>query len=86
MNEACNFEEVSKKVLVVLKLINPSYEYEKSHDFFEDHFLDSMDVVRLIASLDSLFDINIISEDIIPENIKSISAICNLVNRYQYES
>lgn len=74
------------KVLGILSLINSSYDYQASLDFFDDHFLDSMDVIRLITHLDASFDINIVSEDIVPENLRSVDAICNLVNRYKYEN
>jgi acyl carrier protein len=74
------------KVIDILALINPLYDYQKSLDFFEDHFLDSMDVIRLITHLDISFDINILSEDIIPQNLKSVDAICDLINQYKYEN
>jgi acyl carrier protein len=79
-------EAVRLKVLGILTLINSSCDYQASFDFFDDHFLDSMDVIRLITNLDASFDINIVSEDIVPENLRSVDAICNLVNRYKYEN
>jgi acyl carrier protein len=86
MDRSSNIEMMRSKVIDILALINPLYDYQKSLDFFEDHFLDSMDVIRLITHLDISFDINILSEDIIPQNLKSVDAICDLINQYKYEN
>lgn len=71
-----------KTVLEVLKGIRPEFDFATSEDFFADGMLDSFDVITLISELDQNYGISIAGTDILPENVRSIAAITNLLKKY----
>ena len=44
--------------------------------------LDSFDIIVIISELEEKFDIVIDGDQILPENLDSIDAITNLVNKF----
>ncbi|MBO6292395.1 MAG: acyl carrier protein [Selenomonas sp.] len=70
------------KLLEMLQEIHPQFDYEKSEDFFEDGFLDSFDLTRLIAALEDGFDISIGGDELSSENFKNLEAIAGLLARH----
>jgi len=72
---------MEKTVLDMLKNIQPTYNFEDDVDFIEQSYLDSFDVVTLIAELEEHFSVSISALDIIPENFVSVKSICDLVHR-----
>lgn len=77
---------MNDKILAMLKELQPSYDFEDGNDFIENGYLDSFDVVQLVASLEDEFDILISALDIVPENFGSVQAICALVTRSEKRS
>ena len=71
-----------KTVLEVLKGIRPEFDFTTSEDFIADGMLDSFDVVTLINELDSRYGISIAGTDILPENVRNIAAIEQLLHKY----
>jgi len=71
-----------KTVLEVLKGVRPEFDFSTSEDFFADGMLDSFDVITLISELDQNYGISIEGTDILPENIKNLSAIATLLKKY----
>jgi acyl carrier protein len=71
-----------KTVVEILKGIRPEFDFAKSEDFIVDGMLDSFDVITLISELDQNYGISINGTDILPENIKSVAAITNLLKKY----
>ena len=69
------------QVLNMLKEIQPTYDFEKEVDFIERGYLDSFDVVALVAELEGTFSVSISALDIVPENFASVANICALVRR-----
>jgi len=74
-------KDMEKSVLEMLKNIQPTYNFEDDVDFIEQSYLDSFDVVTLIAELEENFSVSISALDIIPENFVSVKSICDLVHR-----
>lgn len=70
---------MKEKVLSMLKELQPAFGFEENVNFIEAGYLDSFDVVQLIAMLESEFNVSISALEIIPENFRSIDAICGLV-------
>lgn len=70
---------MKEKVLSMLKELQPAFGFEENVNFIEAGYLDSFDVVQLIAMLESEFDVSISALEIIPENFRSIDTICSLV-------
>jgi len=71
-----------KQIKEVLSGIRPEFDFETSEDFIADGMLDSLDVVMLVAELDKSYSISIAGIDIVPENLRNLSAIQGLVQKY----
>ena len=71
-----------KRVTDILGEIRPEFDFTKSQDFIADGMLDSYDVVTLVAELDKHFGISIDGTDILPENLRNLAAIEQLVAKY----
>ena len=74
---------MEEKVLAILKELQPTFGFEEGVDFVEAGYLDSFDIVQLVAELESQFGVLISALEILPENFASVIAICALVGRSQ---
>lgn len=72
---------MSEKIKKILEEIRPEFDFAESEDFIEDGYLDSFDMVTLIASLEENFDVVIDGIDIVPENFDSIDSIIKLLQK-----
>ncbi len=72
---------MEEEIFIILKDIQPEFDFETSTDFVEDGYLDSFDVVTLVSELESKFSVSISALEIIPENFSSVKNICDLVKR-----
>ncbi len=71
-----------KKITDILADIRPEFNFTESNDFFEDGYLDSFDLITLVASLDKEYHTKIKGTDIVPENFCSLQAIRSLMKEY----
>lgn len=74
-------ENREEKILQILKDIQPDYDFEAGPDFVAKGYLDSFDVVTLVAELEGAFGIAISALDIVPENFASLQSISALVEK-----
>lgn len=74
-------DDKKARVLAILKDIQPEFDFEDGSDFVESGYLDSFDVVTLVAELEDAFDISISALDILPENFSSLDSIAALVEK-----
>lgn len=72
---------MEEQILQILKDIQPGFDFEEDVDFVENGYLDSFDVVTLVAELEDKFSVVISALDIVPENFSSVKNICALVKR-----
>ncbi len=72
-------------ILEILKEINPDIDYEKETALIDGELLDSFSVIRLITELMEAFSVDIDADDLEPENLNSLDAICQLVKDKQAE-
>lgn len=73
---------MKKKIIKILTDIRPEFDFtDESLNFIEEGMLDSFDVVSLVDTLDTEFDIVIEGIDILPENFSSIDSIMELLER-----
>lgn len=70
------------KLLEILQGIHPQFDYEESKDFFDDGFIDSFDLTRLIAALEEEFGISIGGDELDAENFKNLDALKALLERH----
>ena len=78
--------EMKEKVLSILKELQPTFKFEDNVDFIEAGYLDSFDIIQLVASLEAEFNVLISALDILPENFGSIDAICNLIEKSSFRN
>lgn len=71
------------KILEILKELQPTFDFEDGKNFVDAGYLDSFDIVQLVAELEEVFDISISALDIVPENFSTIHGIADLVVRCQ---
>lgn len=72
-----------KDTTAILKGIRPDVDFSASTNFVKDGFLDSLDVIRLVAELDETYSISIPGEDIVSENFANLQAIEKLVEKHR---
>ena len=70
-----------EKLLEILKEIHPDVDFSTEEDLIGDGILDSLDIVTLTTEINSVFDVSIPAEEILPENFCSAEAIYALIER-----
>lgn len=66
-------------VLDLLSAIRPEFDFRQSADFFGDGLLDSLDLITLVADLETTYGIRIDGMAIVPENFRNLEAIERLL-------
>ena len=57
-----------EQIKKILTEIRPEFDFESSSDFIEDGYLDSFDLVTLVAELDETFNISIDGLEVVKKN------------------
>lgn len=76
---------MKEKVLEVLNSIRPDVDFEAETALIDDSILESFDVIQIVTTLMDEFNIYIDADDIEPENLNDLDAICALVAQKQSE-
>ncbi len=74
-----------KELLEILEDIKPGVDYENSETLIDDHLLDSLSILSLIAEIEDAFDVVIPTVEIVPANFNSVKNIMALITRLQEE-
>lgn len=61
-------------------------DFRKSSDMIEDGLIDSFDMIQILTSLETEFDIEINMSDIERADLKNVEAIENLIQRVKNEN
>lgn len=73
---------MKEKIIAILTELRPEFDFtQEGVDFIEEGMLDSFDVVSLVDTLDTEFNIVIDGMDIIPENFSSLDSIQELLKK-----
>ena len=72
---------IKEQVNAILKEVKPTKELSQIDDIIEGGYLDSFELMSLIAQLGEAFDIEIDVDEIVPENFNSADAIAAMVER-----
>ena len=73
------------QLLQILNQMHPDVDFSKETDLIGDEILDSLDIVTLITEINSVFDVSIPAEEILPENFCTVEAIYALITRLDEE-
>ena len=69
-----------EKVSAIMKEIKPTKNLEGISDIVEGGYIDSFELMSLIAMLADTFQIEISIDEIVPENFNSLDAIAGMVD------
>ena len=72
---------MKERILKLLEGIQPDIDFENETALVDDSLLASFDVIQIVTTLMDEFDISIDADDIEPENLNSLDAICAMVER-----
>ena len=70
-----------EKIISILSELRPEFDSSEPVNFIEEGMLDSFDIVTLVDTLDTEYDIVIDGIDIIPENFDSLDSIVRLLQK-----
>ena len=73
------------EVIEILEELKPGVDYAAQTTLVDDHILDSLTIIALIAELEEEFDVTIPAVEIVPANFNSAAAIAALVSRLEDE-
>lgn len=74
-----------ERLLEILEEIQPEVDYETCTTLIDDHYLDSLAILSLVAELEEEFDISIPATEIIPANFNSAKSLWAMVSRLMEE-
>lgn len=77
---------MDERLIEILEDIQPEVDYETCTTLIDDHYLNSLAIISLVAELEEEFDITIPTVEIIPENFNSASAMWAMITRLQDEN
>ena len=69
-----------EKLYTLLEEIRPDVDFRNITTLVTDGFIDSFDIVSIIASIEDEFAVEIPVDSMVAENLESAAAIMNLVN------
>lgn len=69
------------KIYNMLEQLRPEFDFRGSENFVDDGYLDSFDIVTLVAQIESEFGVMIDGLDILPENFETVTAIKSLIEK-----
>lgn len=70
-------------LLEILEDIRPDVDFKNCSTLIDDHILDSLAIISLIAEIEDEFDITIPTVEIAPRNFNSANAIWDMIKRLQ---
>ena len=71
------------ELLEILNDIQPGVDFENETHLIDNHLLDSLSIISLVAELEDTFDVTIPAVEIIPDNFNSAEAMREMIQRLQ---
>ena len=68
-----------EEILEILTAICPDVDFEEEIALIDDNVIDSFAVIQIVTELMEHFNVFIDADDIEPENLNSLDAICQMV-------
>ena len=72
---------IMEELLEILNDIQPGVDFENEKHLIDDHLLDSLSIISLVAELEDTFDVTIPAVEIIPDNFNSAEAMLEMLQR-----
>ena len=74
-----------EKVIELLSELHPEIDFSAEESLIDDGILDSLDIVSVVAAIDTEFGITVPAEEIVPENFNSAEALWALIEKLDEE-
>ena len=74
------------RLIEILEDIQPEVDFRNCTTLIDDHYLDSLSIISLVAELEDEYDITIPTVEIIPDNFNSAQALYAMVKTIMEES
>lgn len=75
-----------ERLIEILEEIQPEVDFKTCENLVDEHHLDSLSIISLVAEIEDEFDVTIPTVEIIPNNFNSAKAIWNLIERLQEDN
>ena len=69
------------ELIEILAELHPEVDFETCDTLIDDKILDSFDIISIVTDVNTVFDVAIPAEELIPENFNSASALYALIER-----
>lgn len=69
-----------EKLYAILEEIRPDVDFRNINTLVTDGYIDSFDIVTIMASIEDEFSVEIPVDSMLPENFDSVEEIMNLIN------
>ena len=78
-----NKEILTEYILKELAEDHELNELDENESLLESGIIDSMDIIRLLAFLETEFKLKVLDEELLPENFNTVSSILALIDKKQ---
>ncbi|MDO4922014.1 MAG: acyl carrier protein [Phascolarctobacterium sp.] len=69
-----------EKLYALLEDIRPDVDFRNVNTLVTDGYIDSFDIVTIIASIEDEFSVEIPVDSMLPENFDSVESMMRLIN------
>ncbi len=73
------------RLLEILEEIDPEIDFENCTTLIDEHLIDSLSLISLIAELEEEYDITIPTVEIVPENFNSAAGMWKMIEKLKEE-
>lgn len=77
---------MKERLLEILEELDPEVDYESCTTLIDDHYIDSLSLISLIADLEEEYDISIPTVEIVPDNFNSVIQIMDMIMRLREDA
>ena len=75
-----------EKLLEILEEIQPGIDYENCENLIDDGILDSFSILSIVSEIEDVLEIELMPEDMIPDNFNSAKQMWNMICRLKDEN
>lgn len=73
------------ELISILNKIKPGVDFTNEKGIIDNHLLESLDIIRLVAAISDEFDVDVEVTDMVPENFNSVEAMMAMIARLEEE-
>ena len=77
---------MKERLLEILEELDPEVDYESCTTLIDDHYIDSLSLISLIADLEEEYDSSIPTVEIVPDNFNSVIQIMDMIMRLREDA